>query len=725
MAKVNLSITGMHCAGCAVKIEKKLSTAKGINDASVNFASMQAVIEYDPAHIKPHDLIKTVKKTGYEARIISTDDYGFDYHSQKQSEETASLKSKFIISAFLSFPLIAGMVLIWVGIDFKILHNAYFQFTLATPVQFFAGWRFYRNAFFDLKAKSPGMDVLVAMGTSAAYFFSVYSGFFSKKPLGLYFETSAILITLILLGRYLESRGRAKTSGAIKKLMEFGAKTARILVHNKEKEIPVSTLKKGDIAIVRPGEKIPSDGIITKGNSAVDESMITGESIPADKKSGDKVTGSTINKFGSFNFRVTQAGAETFLARIIGIVKEAQNRKAPIQRFADKVAGIFVPIVLFIAVLTFFIWLVLGTGTEKSLINAVSVLVIACPCALGLATPTAIMVGSGIGAENGILIKEPAVLELACKLKNIVFDKTGTLTKGNLKITDFITTGEIPKRTVLKMAAVAEKKSEHPIARVIYKTATDKIGIADDPEKFRAISGKGVEVSYGGKKILLGNEELLKDFNIDYSANSALIEKLRSEGKTVFMLALDGKTEAVIALADSLKENARVVVDNLKKKNLNVYLLTGDNEQTAKAMAEQAGIEKVMAGVLPDGKARKVSEISAKAITAMVGDGINDAPALASADIGIALGTGTDIAAETADIVLVRGDLRSVLTAVNLSCKTMRKIKQNLFWALFYNCVGIPLASMGFLNPIIAGAAMAFSSVSVLINSLSLKRFRY
>lgn len=714
----------MHCAGCAVKIEKNLSSAKGVTSSSVNFASMEALIEYDPALSGPDDLIKTVKKSGYRARVKTKDDYGFDFSAQKEISEIKTLKFKFLVSAILSFPLLLGMVSMWFAVDIKLLHEPYFQLIFATPVQFFAGYGFYRNAFFDLKSKAPGMDVLVALGTSAAYFFSVYSGFFAGKPLGLYFETSAILITLILLGRYLESKGRAKTSSAVKKLIGLGVKSARVLAAGREKEIPINELKKGDIVIVRPGEKIPADGVVVEGNSAVDESMLTGESIPVDKKVKDKVIGATINKFGSFNFEVTGVGAETFLARIISTVKDAQNRKAPVQRFADKVAGIFVSVVLAIAFLTLLVWFFLGAGAEKSLINAVSVLVIACPCALGLATPTAIMVGMGLGAENGILIKDPAILETACKLKNIVFDKTATLTEGNLKLTDFITVGDISEETALKLAAIAEKKSEHPLGRLIYETISQKTGTAADPEKFEALPGKGVKVLHKGKKILLGNEALLKDAGIDYSANFALTEKLRTEGKTVFMIASDNKVQAVIGLADSLKKNALEVVKTLENKGLDIYLLSGDNERTAKAIGAQAGIEKIMAGVLPDGKSKKVQEISKKAITAMVGDGINDAPALASADIGIALGSGTDIAAETAGIILVKSNLHSVLTAIDLSCKTMRKIKQNLFWALFYNCVGIPLAAMGFLSPIIAGAAMAFSSVSVLANSLSLRRFK-
>jgi Cu+-exporting ATPase len=522
----------------------------------------------------------------------------------------------------------------------------------------------------------------------------------------------------------LENKSKSKTSSALKKLMALGAKTARVLKNGKETEIPVKNLQAGDLVVVRPGEKIPTDGIVTEGNSAVDESMITGESIPVDKMAGSPVTGATINKSGSFTFKVTKTGAETFLAQIIQTVKHAQSQKAPIQRFADKISGIFIPIVLTIAVLTFLFWLFSGAGTEGSLINAVSVLVIACPCALGLATPTAIMAATGVGAENGVLIKNPKAIELGCKLKNVVFDKTGTLTTGSLKLTDFLCVGDLSEKEVYEYVAAAEKKSEHPLGRVIYETLKEKTGKIKDSTDFRAMPGKGVTAKIENVQVLVGNENLFKDYKIDYSKHINTIHNLQDEGKTVFMAAVKDKLQAIIALSDTLKENAGYIVTSLINKGLNVSMLTGDNFKTAEAMANTAGIEDIWAQVLPKDKSKKVKEISGSGITAMVGDGINDAPALASADIGIALGTGTDIAAETADIVLIKNDLKSVLTAVELSCRAMKKIKQNLFWALFYNSVGIPLAAMGFLNPIIAGAAMAFSSVSVVTNSLMLKRFK-
>ena len=724
MAKINLDIIGMHCAACAVNIEKKLNKSSGVTSAVVNFASNEALVEYDNKLTNVQKLINVVKNTGYGAKLTSKDDYGYDFHAQKEAKELNALKLRFIISAVLSFPLLLAMALMWVGVNITLFHNPYFQLMLATPIQFFAGARFYRNAFYDIKAKSPGMDVLVAMGTSAAYFFSIYSGFFAQKSLGLYFETSAILITLVLLGRYLENRGKSKTSGALKKLMGLSAKSARILENGKEIEIPVQDLKIGNLVVVRPGEKIPTDGIITEGTSSIDESMVTGESVPADKKIGDNVTGATLNKFGSFTFKVTKIGSETFLAQIIQTVKQAQNQKAPVQRFADKVAAIFVPVVLIVAFATFLIWLALNVGTETALINAVSVLVIACPCALGLATPTAIMVAMGVGAENAILIKNPKVLELACKIKNVVFDKTGTLTTGKLSLTDFIFVGNMPKEEVYQYVAVSEKKSEHPLGKVIYENLKTKTPADDNPEDFEAVSGKGIIAKYKGKQVLIGNENLLEDYKIDFSNHRQSIAKMQGEGKTVFMAAVENNLETIIALSDTLKKDAVKTVSKLISKGLNVHMVTGDNYRTAVAMAKKAGIKNIKSQVLPQDKAKIVNEISKSGVTAMAGDGINDAPALASADIGIALGTGTDIAAETADIILTRSDLISVLTAVELSCQTMRKIKQNLFWALFYNVVGIPLAAMGFLNPIIAGAAMAFSSVSVVTNSLRLKKFK-
>lgn len=603
-----------------------------------------------------------------------------------------------------------------------ILKNGYLQLILATPVQFIVGYRFYKGAYHSLRSGGANMDVLVAMGTSAAYFYSIYNLMAGINQY--YFETSAVIITLILLGKLLEAIAKGKTSEAIKKLMGLQAKTARVLRDGVEKDIPIEEVEVGDVIIVRPGEKVPVDGKVVDGRSSIDESMLTGESIPVDKKAGDEAIGATINKHGVLKIEATKVGKDTALAQIIKLVEEAQGSKAPVQRLADKISGVFVPTVVGIAVITFVLWYIVDGDFTRSLINAVSVLVIACPCALGLATPTAIMVGTGKGAENGILIKGGEHLERTHKIDTIIFDKTGTITKGEPEVTDIIAFNE-NEEEILRYAAIAEKVSEHPLGQAIVNRAKEKNMKLQDPQDFEAIPGHGIFASIDDKKIYLGNRKLMTDKNIDITNIEDEISKLELDGKTAMLMAIDAKLSGIIAVADTVKEHSKKAIDELYGMGIDIYMITGDNKRTAQAIANEVGIKNVIAEVLPQHKADNVARIKSEGkIVGMVGDGINDAPALATADIGFAIGTGTDVAMEAADITLMKGDLRDIVIAIKLSRKTMRTIKQNLFWAFGYNTAGIPLAAFGFLNPMIAGAAMAFSSVSVVSNSLRLKKFK-
>ncbi|ABN53069.1 MAG TPA: copper-translocating P-type ATPase [Hungateiclostridium thermocellum] len=727
MAKVELKISGMSCAACSARIEKRLNKVAGVAKASVNLATERANIEYDADKVKTDDLIKIVDDLGYKAERI--ENISKDREKEQREKEIKKLKAELIASAILSSPLILAMVFMLTGIDVPFLHNEYFQLVIATPVQFIIGLRFYRNAYHAIKARSANMDVLIAMGTSAAYFFSVYNAFFAHPvEMGmmkeLYFEASSTIITLILLGKYLEAVAKGKTSEAIKKLMGLQAKTARVVRNGVEEDIPVEEVQVGDIIVVRPGEKIPVDGRIIEGNSSVDESMLTGESLPVEKKVGDFVTGATINKFGTFKFEATKVGKDTVLSQIIKMVEDAQGSKAPIQKIADRVSGIFVPAVIGIAVVTFAAWYLATGELNSAIVNAVSVLVIACPCALGLATPTAIMVGTGKGAEKGILIKGGEHLEMAYKLNSVVLDKTGTITKGKPEVTDIIPLGSMEKNEIVKLSAVAEKASEHPLGVAIYEKGKSEFGAIPDPAKFEAIPGRGVAAVFDDKNIYIGTRKLMKEKGLDISKIESDIAKLEDEGKTAMLMAVDDRVEAILAVADTVKEHSGEAIEQLLKMGIDVYMITGDNERTAKAIAKQVGITNVLAEVLPENKAEEVEKLKKQGrIVGMVGDGINDAPALATADIGMAIGTGTDVAMEAADITLMRGDLRAIPTAIKLSRRTMRKIKQNLFWAFIYNIIGIPFAAFGLLSPIIAGAAMAFSSVSVVTNSLSLKRY--
>jgi Cu+-exporting ATPase len=621
-----------------------------------------------------------------------------------------------------------------------IFGNFYVLWALATPVQFVIGWQFYKGAWGAFKHRSADMNTLIAVGTSAAYLYSVaatlFPSFFESGGIEphVYFETSALIIVLILFGRLLEARAKGQTSEAIKKLMGLQPKTARVIRDGKEVDIPVEEVLVGDIVIVRPGEKIPVDGIIQEGKSAVDESMITGESIPVKKGPGIEVIGATINKTGSFKFKATKVGKDTALAQIIKLVQDAQGSKAPIQRLADVISGYFVPIVISIAIATFVIWFNFGPfpSLTFALLNFVAVMIIACPCALGLATPTAVMVGTGKGAENGILIRGGESLETAHKLDTIVFDKTGTLTKGEPEITDIITVNGFSEEEILKYAACAEKNSEHPLAEAILKRAEEKQIKLIDPEQFNAIEGHGIEASIDGKEILLGNAKLMRDRQIEIESLEKKADELAQDGKTPIYISLTGKAAGLIGVADMLKESSVHAVAKLRNMGLKVVMLTGDNRRTAEAIAKKVGIDDVLPEVLPEDKVHEVKALqSGGRRVAMVGDGINDAPALAQADIGIAIGSGTDVAMEASDITLIKGDLLGVVTAIELSKKTIRIIKQNLFWAFFYNTAGIPIAAgvlypfFGILlNPIFASLAMAFSSVSVVSNSLRLRRVK-
>jgi P-type Cu+ transporter len=719
---ITLDITGMSCAACSGRIEKGLRKLDGIIEANVNLALEKANVVFDPKTVKPAQLIKTIEKLGYGA--VDADTLTADKEKELREKEIGTSKMLLIASAVLSFPLFLGMLIMLLKIDFPPIHNAWLQLALATPVQFIIGYRFYKRAFLSVLSLSPGMDLLVAMGTSAAYFFSIYNAFLGGDRTNLYFEASAIIITLVLLGKFLEASAKGRTSDAIRKLLGLQPKTARVIREGTEKDIPIDLVVKGDTIVVMPGERVPVDGKVTEGNSSVDESMITGESMPVDKKGGDPVIGATINKFGTFKFLATRVGKETALAQIVKTVEDAQASKAPVQELADKIAGIFAPTVLGIAVITFLAWFLGFHDFTKALVSAVSVLVIACPCALGLATPTAIMVGTGKGAENGILIKNAGSLEAAHRLDAVILDKTGTITNGKPVLTDVVSVGNLSEAEVLLLAATAEKRSEHPVARAVFTAAEGKT--TADPENFEALPGMGISATVNGKAVLIGNPKLFRERSVDMNggANSA-VEKLENEGKTVIVMAVNGKIEGVLGVADTVKADSKQAIEKLKSLGIEVYMITGDNRKTAEAIARETGITHVLAEVLPQNKAEEVKKLQAAGKkVAMVGDGINDAPALVMADVGMAIGSGTDIAIESSDITLIRGNLQGVVSAIQLSKKTMRKIRQNLFWAFIYNMIGIPFAAFGLLNPVIAGAAMAMSSVSVVTNSLSLKRFR-
>ena len=717
---VNLNIEGMSCAACSARVEKVLNNINGVVNANVNLAMNKATVNYTGDELSSRDFVNAIEKAGYKAEVER--EKNTDREKEMREKEIKTLKTLFVISAILSLPLFSAMFFHMAGVH-TILSNGYFQLALATPVQFIIGYRFYKGAFNSLRGGGANMDVLVSMGTSAAYFYSIYNLINGVEEY--YFEASAVVITLILLGKTLESVAKGKTSEAIKKLMGLQPKTARVFRDGGERDISIDEVVVGDIVVVRPGERIPVDGMIVEGNSSIDESMLTGESIPVDKNIGDEVIGGTINKFGTFKFEAKKVGRDTALSQIVKLVEEAQGSKAPVQRLADKISGIFVPTVVVIALVTFLIWYFVKGDFTHALISAVAVLVIACPCALGLATPTAIMVGTGKGAEKGILIKGGEYLEKVEELDAIIFDKTGTITKGEPEVTDIIAFDE-DRDTILRLASIGERTSEHPLGQAIVNKAVDeKININTEAERFLAIPGKGIHAVIENKDMYIGNRKLLEGANIDISQAEEELVSLEDQGKTAILLSIDGEIKGIIGIADMVKESSREAISEIKNMGLEVYMITGDNERTAKTIAEEVGITNVYASVLPENKAEVVESIKLKGKkVGMVGDGINDAPALVAADIGFAIGTGTDVAIEAADITLMRGDLKDIVTAMKLSKQTMKIIKQNLFWAFFYNSVGIPFAALGFLNPMIGGAAMAFSSVSVVSNSLRLRKFK-
>lgn len=738
IGEAKLRVIGMDNPHCVGTVSNALNLIKGITSKEL-LVNEHAFIKYDPNQTNVGEIKKVIKQAGYEP--VEQTASSFDREKEARQREIKRLKIEVVFGFILSIPIFVLSFPEWFGMRMLPVHS-YILLALAAPVQFILGRRFYTGTWIALRNKAASMDTLIAIGTTAAYIFSALVVFLPSL-LGdkLYFDTSAIIITLILLGKYFEALTKGKASEAIRKLIGLQAKTAIVIRNSKEIEIPIEDLQIDDVFIVKPGQKIATDGIVAFGDSYVDESMITGESMPVSKKEKDKVIGATINKSGMLKVKATKVGSGTMLAQIIRLVEDAQGSKAPIQRLADKVSSVFVPVVILIAVLSFLFWYFIAPNFMAisapflfSFTIFVAVLIIACPCALGLATPTAIMVGTGKGAENGILIKNAEALETAHKLTTVVFDKTGTLTKGKPEVTDIVALDKkYAESDVLKFAAIAEKSSQHPLADAIINKAKSKKIMINEPDKFEAMHGKGAVAKYKNYEILIGNDKLMQQHKIKISDDvDNKISRLEEQGKTTVILGLNKSVIGLIAIADTLKENSKEAVEELHKLGKEVVMITGDNERTAKAIASQVGIDKVIAEVLPQDKENEIKKLQKNGkVVAMVGDGINDAPALAASDVGIAIGAGTDIAIETGSIILIKNDLRDAVTAIKLSLYTIKKIKQNLFWAFFYNVAGIPIAAgilypfFGFLlNPIIAGAAMAFSSVSVVGNSLLMRTWK-
>ena len=718
--KVELAISGMTCAACSARIEKNLNKAPGVAKASVNLASEKALIEITPGLATPDELIRIVEKTGYSA-ALAVDRTGEERADQRIAYR--NLRIAFWSGVILTLPLVVQMLSLFIpGYGFML--PVWLQVTLATPVQFAVGWRFYKGAYHALRGGAPNMDVLVSLGTSAAYFFSLAVVVFRISS-ALYFDSAALITTLILMGKLLEHKAKAQTSQAVRALVKLQPKTAHVVREGAETDVPVEQVVKGDEILVRPGENVPVDGVVQSGSTTVDESMLTGESLPVSKSEGSAVFAATMNKTGAFRFRATKVGKDTALAQIIRMVDEAQGSKAPIQQLADKVSGIFVPIVLGVAVVTFLAWFFIA-GFTHALIYAVAVLVIACPCSLGLATPTALMVGTGKGAELGVLIKGGEALQQAHRITTVVLDKTGTITQGKPMVTDVRPFG-VQEQELLQIAASVEVSSEHPLGAAIVDHARAQ-GIAlASVNDLKAIPGYGVEGNIDGVQVQIGNRSLMDRAGVDRSEESVDATAMEAQGKTAMWVAQGGCLLGLIAVADTVRETSAQAIADLQGMGIDVYMITGDNRRTAEAIARQVGLapDRVLAQVLPEQKADEVKNLQQQGkVVGMVGDGINDAPALATADVGFAIGTGTDVAIETADIALLRGDLESVVRSVQLAKATMRKIRQNLGWAFGYNTLGIPLAAFGVVNPVIAGAAMALSSVSVVTNSLLLRRFR-
>jgi len=739
---VSLPVEGMTCASCVVRVEKALKKVDGVLEANVNLATEKVALTFDDAKTNLQALSVAVSEAGYtlllpETKVQSTGGLGTvaldaTSHQQKAYEQ---LKKEFIVSAALAIPIMLVSMLSmtdwfkhWLPLPSDDINKL--LFVASTPVMFISGKRFFAAAWQVGKHFSADMNTLIAVGTGTAYLYSMLVVLFPewiRRPDGMravYFDTATTIITLILMGRLLESRAKQRASNAIQKLMGLQPGKASVIRSGVESEIEIDLLAIGDTIRVRPGERIPVDGVITNGFTTIDESMVTGESLPVEKKAGDLVVGGTINKNGSIEFRATAVGKETLLARIVRLVEEAQGSKAPIQRLADRIASVFVPAVIGAALLTFGMWyLVGGIGFTHSMINFIAVLIIACPCALGLATPTAIIVGTGKGAANGILIKNAESLERALKIQTIIFDKTGTITEGKPSVTDVAVFNGFNERELIGHAAALEKKSEHPLGAAIVGFAEmQNISIGEDIHSFRNTEGKGVTAVVGGKDMAVGNRAQMESRSVSSAEADAVVQKFSADGKTAIFVSSDGKLAGVIAVADTIKNNAKEVISRLRQMGIETIMMTGDSEHAARAIASQAGVDRVIAGVMPQEKAACVKAVQAEGkVAAMVGDGVNDAPALAQADVGIAMGSGTDIAMESADITLVRSDLAGVVEAIRLSRRTVRIIKQNLFWAFIYNIIGIPLAAFGMLNPAIAAGAMAFSSVSVVSNSLRLK----
>ncbi|MEC4894173.1 MAG: heavy metal translocating P-type ATPase [Oscillatoria sp. PMC 1051.18] len=748
MDTLTLKLRGMSCASCANSIESAISTVPGVKECNVNFGAEQATVSYDPEKTSIKAIQKAVDEAGYSAfplqeqEMITGED---DAEKSARKAESRSLLRKIVVGGIISIILIIGSLPMMTGIEMSgfpaWLHNPWLQLALTLPVQFWCGYSFYVNSWKAFKHHAATMDTLIALGTSAAFFYSLFVTIFPEFLLDqgllpeVYYETAAVIITLILLGKLLENRAKGQTSEAIRKLIGLQARDARVIRDGQEIDLPIAEVQINDVILVRPGEKIPVDGEIIEGASTIDEAMVTGESLPVEKKPGDEVIGATINKTGSFKFRATRVGKDTVLAQIVKLVQEAQGSKAPIQRIADRVTGWFVPAVIAIAIATFVIWFDVMGNLTLALITTVGVLIIACPCALGLATPTSVMVGTGKGAENGILIKDAESLELAHKIKSVVLDKTGTVTQGKPTVTDYVTvlgTAHANELKLLRLAASVERNSEHPLAEAVVRYAQTQQVELVEVSKFEAIAGSGVQAIVSERLVQIGTSRWMEELGIDTKALAQQKAAWEASGKTAIWLAVDGRIEALMGIADAVKPTSSAAVQAMRKLGLEVVMLTGDNQKTAEAIAKEVGIPRIFAEVRPEQKAAKVRQLQQEGkIVAMVGDGINDAPALAQADVGIAIGTGTDVAIAASDITLISGDLEAIVTAIQLSKATMRNIQENLFFAFIYNVAGIPIAAgilfpiFGWLfSPIIAGGAMAFSSVSVVTNALRLRNFQ-
>ena len=739
---LTLPVEGMTCASCVARVEKALKKVEGIGEVNVNLATEKVTLSYDPSLADVSKFSKVVEDAGYKLippAVEKESDESFEIESAsdlQHKESYLKLRKEFIFSAVLSIPIMIVSMLMMTDwfrnvVPLTMDEVNKLLFLGSTLVIFISGKRFFTSSWKIAKHFSADMNTLVAVGTGTAYVYSTIAVLFpeflnlNNADGHIYFDTAVIIITLILMGKLLEARAKSKTSAAIRKLLGLQPKTARVVRNNQQIDIPIKDVISGDIILVRPGEKIPVDALIIEGYSSIDESMITGESIPVEKTTGAKVIGGTINKNGSLTIKAEAVGKDSVISRIVKLVEEAQGSKAPIQSLADKVASIFVPVVIGIAVVTFLIWyLIAGIPFTAAMLNFIAVMVIACPCALGLATPTAIMVGTGLGASNGIMIKNAESLERLNSVTTVIFDKTGTITIGKPVVTDIIIKNGTGENELLQTAASLESKSEHPLAAAIVDYASSKNIVLQEVSRFNSLTGSGIEASYNNADVLIGNSALMKERRVDIDRESAdEIERLSSEGKTPVFISLDKKLSGIIAVADIIRSETKMVVADLKKKNIHSVLLTGDNKKTADAIAKEAGIEQIFSEVMPSDKAEIVKKLQSQGeVVAMVGDGINDSPALAQADVGIAIGTGTDIAIESADITLINGNIKEVLSTLNLSAKTISTIKQNLFWAFIYNVIGIPLAALGLLNPMIAAAAMAMSSVSVVSNSLRLRK---